>query len=321
MNKQLITDIKMAQKLIESEQNFEFKNIDLTIYQPIYLFTNENIKAITNNISFLNKEVLTVCSSGDQIFNMLLAGSKSIDAFDINIFTKYFYYLKEAAILSLSYQDFFDFFFPSKMLKKNKVFSKDLFNKLEPNIKNKEARIFWNTLFEIYPGRKLYYSNLFISNNYSKSINMKCNNYLKDETQYNMLKKYLNTYQLSFKRIDICTNITQELNQKKYNLIYLSNILDKLEKDTELEYVKTIKKIIMNLKQHLYPNGIIGVCYLFCYMDDYWYESPKSNLKSKIIRDNYFENDYYYKEFGSAFDLNGAILKNRDALMLTKNKE
>ena len=77
----------------------------------------------------------------------------------------------------------------------------------------------------------------------------------------------------------------------------------------------------MNLKQHLYPNGIIGVCYLFCYMDDYWYESPKSNLKSKIIRDNYFENDYYYKEFGSAFDLNGAILKNRDALMLTKNKE
>lgn len=321
MKQQIITDIKIAKMLVDSEKDFDFKSIDLKKYRPIYLFTNENIKAITDNISFKDREVLTVCSSGDQIFNMLLAGSKSIDSFDINIFTKYFYYLKEAAILSLSYHEFFEFFIPSKMLIRNKVFSKDLFSKLESNIRNKEASFFWNTLFEIYEGKKLYYSNLFILDRYPKNTYMKCNSYLTDEDKYNDLKKRLNTYQLSFKRIDISSEVAKKLDQKKYDIIYLSNILDTLDISTELSYAKKIKEIVIDLKKHLYSNGVIGVCYLFCYMDEYWYESSLNNLKSKLIRDAYFEEDYYYKEFGSTFDLNGAIKKNRDALMLTKNKQ
>lgn len=320
MDKQLITDIKVARMIIESEVCFDFDNIDLKRYQPIYLFSNENIKGITNNISFFEKEVLTVCSSGDQIFNMLLAGAKVVDSFDINIFTKYFYYLKEAAILTLSYKEFLEFFISSKMLKKNKVFSKKLFSKIKNNIRNKESRIFWDYLFDIYDGKNIYYSNLFILNGYSKNNYIECNSYLNNEDNYNKLKEYLLSYQLSFNRIDISLDVSQKSLDKKYDIIYLSNILDTLEVANEIKYVKKIKEIVLNFKKNLYKDGIIGVCYLFCYLDDYWYESDRSNLKSKIIRDTYFDDDYSYHEFGSIFDINGSVLKNRDALMLVKKK-
>ena len=78
-------DLLMAIRMLE---NIDTKSIN---HSFIYLFTNENIKGFLDKISFKNGKVLTICSSGDQAFNLILNGANSVDLFDINIFTKYYF--------------------------------------------------------------------------------------------------------------------------------------------------------------------------------------------------------------------------------------
>ena len=73
--------IEQAINLIEKKQ---YGYYNLVNYCPIYLFTTENIKGITNSLDVTNKNILTVSSSGDHILNMLLNGATNIESYDIN---------------------------------------------------------------------------------------------------------------------------------------------------------------------------------------------------------------------------------------------
>ena len=78
--------------------------------QKIYDFTTENVSAYKDIFDFSNARVLTVLGSGDQYFTSLLNGAKSIEVFDYNIVTWYYFLLKFTAIKYLSYEDFYQMF-------------------------------------------------------------------------------------------------------------------------------------------------------------------------------------------------------------------
>lgn len=101
--------LEETKKLIERQvkDGFYFDLIDYkSICQPVYLWTNENVRGYQNLFEG-KKNVLSVLSSGDQIFNMLLKGVIKIDTFDNNGLTEYFTLgLKKAMILKYSYEEF-----------------------------------------------------------------------------------------------------------------------------------------------------------------------------------------------------------------------
>ena len=68
-------------------------------FTNIYPFTTEYINAYIDMFDLKDKTLLTVGSSGDQIFNAALNGCKDITMIDICPFVKEYYYLKLSAIM------------------------------------------------------------------------------------------------------------------------------------------------------------------------------------------------------------------------------
>ena len=100
----------------------------------IYPFTTENINAYLDMFSLKDKSLLTVGSSGDQVFNAILKGCKDITLFDICPFAKEYYYLKKAAILLMDKNEYAKFFcyrnYPSLFSKNKNSFLESKFYKL-----------------------------------------------------------------------------------------------------------------------------------------------------------------------------------------------
>ena len=65
----------------------------------LYRNTNENLTSLLTNYDFLNKKVLTVLSSSDQLFSCYYLGASNVDTFDINILTYYYFFLRKWSIL------------------------------------------------------------------------------------------------------------------------------------------------------------------------------------------------------------------------------
>lgn len=77
--------------------------------QSIYPFTTENISGYIDNFNLKDKSLLTVGSSGDQVINAILKGCKDTTLLDINPYTKLYYYLKAASIITLNLDGFMRF--------------------------------------------------------------------------------------------------------------------------------------------------------------------------------------------------------------------
>ena len=308
-------DLLMAISLVEKN----FQNIsDHSKYASMYMFTNENIKEITKKLNLSNKNILTVCSSGDQYFNFLLEKNTDVAVYDINIISKYILFLKEAAIRTLTYQEFLDFFF-SKVLNNKKFFAKETYDKIKKNFKDKNAKIFWNYLFNTYSKEKLINSSLFAESPLSKKDIINFNNYLKSSENYNKLKsKLLEENKLKFYNIDIRQIPKLE---EKFDFIYLSNILDSIEAPDKLTYLTKLKNIVLTLSKSLKLNGKLGVCYLYCYLDSYW-DDIKNNMQSVVAKEEN-KNTFINKEcqlikFSSSLNNNSNRTKDKDALILYK---
>lgn len=304
-------DLIIAKKIIDSGY------IMLTTHSSLYMFTTENIKGIINKIDFNNKEIFTVCSSSDHLFNFLLEGANNIKTFDINIFTEYFFYLKRAAILNLTYAEFLDFFF-LKYTNKRKVFSKDTYNIIKKDIPEGKIRYFWDNLFSSYPSLKLYNSNLFIKSKPSLKTIIFCNKYLNNENNYNNLKKILKDYnRLEFYHVNIFDDIPKL--GGKVDFIYLSNIFDYLAANNKIEYLNKIKELVLKLSDNLKDTGLIGVCYLYCYLDGYWRTLKSNNLQS-LAKEEFIEKGYKIIDFRGSQNIKSSRIEDIDALMLYKKK-
>ena len=121
-----------------------------TGYSKIYSFTTENIDGYIDYFDLVNKSLLTIGSSGDQLLNAFLKGTNDITLYDINPYAKYYVYLKIAGILCLEYNEFEEFFFKHGLgiYDNENRFSINTFNKLKNTLKSidYESYYFFNDL-------------------------------------------------------------------------------------------------------------------------------------------------------------------------------
>lgn len=256
-------DSIIAQQIISNSYNNFYGLNTFHDTSVIYKKSNERIECYRE---YLNnrKNILSVIASGDQIINCILGGAKEIDAFDISVFPKYFLFLKLAAIINLTKEQYCDFFY-NKLTTSEKY--DDYYEKIRNSL-NKNNQEFWDSLFDYFPWFDIYNSMLFSTEVMIKDDVIRQNLYLQDR-YYEKLKSMINDVKINTYDGNIFTLI--DIFNKKYDLVYLSNIINY---NDIFEYKNLLKKI------NLEDNGIV-LTYLF---------SINNKLK------DYFS-DCYFEEF------------------------
>lgn len=228
-------------------------------YSKLYAFTTENIGGYYSQICFQNKKVLTVCGSGDHVLNAILLGSKEVAAFDINIITFYFLKLKIAAVKTLSYSEFLDYF----LLENNKkAMDYNLFQKIKKALE-KEVIHFWETLYQEvqYKGTILRNSSLFHNQYDTNEKKLMSNLYLTKQNFYK-LKENIEEAKVFF--IESSLLELKDHCIRNYDLIFLSNISDYLNLMFKKDLLENYQKqIIIPLKEKLNKNGSVYFIYQY----------------------------------------------------------
>ena len=269
-----------------------YKNDKKNCFERIYPFSNENIKGYYKKFNFNDKNLLTVGSSCDQTINALYNGCRDITIYDVCPWTKYYYYLKTSAIISLSYQEYISFFYYDNNNHQN-YFNYDLYKRIARVLKiiNYESYILWNEVIKYIPTIDIK-ENIFSSDFYSESIITRINPYLKNATKYLQAKNQIMKTKVNF----VNGNLFDLKLRESYDNIWLSNIF---------QFSDDLNKIldcISKLYSHLNDAGNIMVSYL--------YETSKENVYYTKI---YNLLKQYYNL--SVYDFNGATG------YLTENKE
>lgn len=217
----------------------------------LYQNTNGDLKNVLSVTDFSDKDVLSVMGSADQVFSAYYLGAKSVDTFDKNRFTYYYFYLKKWCMMKY----------------KNIKIPNDLGMILEAlelcdnSEEEKNAYSFWRKVIEycIFKNRE------FSNNRYLFSVSRDGWSvpYFDDEDE---MEKIISSKKANFTHCNIflpmnCT--------KQYNIIILSNILEFLREDN-------IDIVISNLKKLLKDNGVI-ICSNVCYDKAYEKEQFEAN--------------------------------------------
>ncbi|MDO5557373.1 MAG: DUF3419 family protein [Clostridia bacterium] len=239
-------------------QEQQFSNI-------LYPFTTENLSGYLNE-NMSNKRILTVGSSGDQALNYILLGSTDITVLDLNIYSKYYFNLKKAAILTLDYDDYLDFFinYDTAFKQNNHKFNKNVFNLIASQLDYEDFQ-FWNTLFENFSGKDIR-DTLFSKDENKRECIIKSNPYLQSNNNYTSLKKIICNANVKFLVGDILQY--QKYLTSKFDYINLSNIALYLIFMFQENHLENYKDLIENLSNnHLKENGQINIGYLYEYKD------------------------------------------------------
>ena len=240
-------DSKKIRKIMYSdyESCYKSKLTNFGKYDDVYFWTNEQLsKYKVYDLS--NKNVLTITSSGDHMLYAILNNAKEVDCFDVNFLCKFLATLKVAMIKAFSYDDFFkymDTLFNKGVLSEHN--NKKIFDFLEPYLKPLEIN-FWRSYVDFINENE---SNcMFLKNDYH--CRKKNNPYYKKEN-YDILKTKINNCNISYYDMDII-NIKEKLNNKKYDVIFLSNIITKikdfgmLDKNKQLEFIYDLFTFLNN---------------------------------------------------------------------------
>lgn len=223
----------------------------------IYPFTTENINGYIDMFDLKDKALLTVGSSGDQAINAILKDCKDITLLDINPFTKYYFNLKKAGLLTLNYEEFCKFFcyvdYP-KVFKYNlESFNYNSYIKLKEVLKNidEDSYLFWDTLFDVCKENDVR-KKLFSSDEERVSVVKQMNTYLKNESNFNETKIKIKNINPMF----INGDIFKIKLEKTYDNIFLSNI-------GTYYSLEDTRKLIEKLDNKLNINGKMLICYLY----------------------------------------------------------
>lgn len=206
-------DIVMAQQLVSGSKT----NISGTAFHNtsvIYKGTNE--RQVDYHHHLLDKkDILTTLGSSDQVLNSMLVNPNTITAFDISRFPKYFLYLKLAAVLNLSYEEFLDFFFESTTT--SGIYD-EMYDKISKSLPTDDKE-FWDSLFSYFDWYDIYESSMFSRETVITSYHITQNPYLTKENYYK-LRDLIPTINLQTKEGNI---YTMDFDQE-YDFINLSNI-------------------------------------------------------------------------------------------------
>ena len=224
-------------------------------FKTVYPFTTENISGYINLFNLDNKSLLTIGSSSDQVINASLFNCKDQTILDINPFTKYYFYLKKSAIISLSYKEFLDFFlyknYPKFCHDNKQVFNKEIFNKFKTILKYEDydSFYFWNELLNKYTEETIR-KELFTDDEDRHFVLKQMNLYMKDEIHFDKTK-------ISIKDINpifICDDIMQVELNRTYDNLFLSNLGQYIGIDKLKELID---------KVYPYINESLLLCYLY----------------------------------------------------------
>ncbi len=191
-------------------------------FMKIYPFTTENIGGYINHFDLEGKSLLTVGSSADQAINAASSGARDITVLDINPFVRYYYYLKVAALKTLSLKEYcsFLFYYYPDSDHNEKIYFEPLFEKIRPVLKRIDlpSYKFWNTIFSS-THRFTVRRQMFQPDQYDKNIIVNCNPYLSAEG-YLKARDAVSKVHVKFVNQNA---ITARL-KGKYDNIWLSNL-------------------------------------------------------------------------------------------------
>ena len=214
----LDNDIILAQRIVSGKYN-NINNPE--IYHDtsfIYKFSNESIIDYQKYLKNRNNAFI-VTASGDQILNSILEGTTNITSCDVSRFPKYFFELKKAAILSLSKDEYLDFFLKDDNY--DDILNDDIYDNIRNNMCD-EDREFWDGLFQFFEGGEIYNSSLFSHEIVTPQLVISRNSYLQDNN-YNKLQSNIEKTNINHQIGNVRDIILNE--KKEYDLVNLSSII------------------------------------------------------------------------------------------------
>lgn len=236
---------------------------DAGMFSYIYPFTTENIAGYIDLFDLDNKKTIVTGSSGDQIINLRMKGCKDITIIDICPYTKPYFYLKKAALMSMDYEAFSDYLcyldYPKVFKTNRNAFNISSWNDLFPTLKelDYESFNFWNSMFDRVDPFDVR-RNLFNQDEDRYEVLKEANLYLKNEEAYNEAKKLIEDVEPKF----IQGNIFDIELEEEYDNIWLSNL-------AQYYPLEDHKKLLDKLSGNLRKNGKMLVCYLYGISDEY----------------------------------------------------
>ena len=257
-------DLEAATKLYLDgyrEQNFDVSG-EFAEYAGFYHLTNEPFSKVLEIVSFSqDSRVLSVLASGDQVFHLINAGVQNIDTFDINRMTEYYALgFKKRAIECLSFEEFnklFDYYKDYK-IRNHCCENLDIEEYVVENMEE-EYKWFWQELIWTlkqygFDASVFHFATDPLKQNREYKL---FNQYMINKEQYKILQQNILKSKITFKQSSV-VDIPQ--NFSKYDLIYLSNIMEYYQMFYG-QYIKKsleAKKLLTNIyKKNLNKNGEI----------------------------------------------------------------
>lgn len=252
---QVKRDLSLAKNIIESNDSF-LTDIE-KYFLRIYPFLTENYKGYMPNMT--EKSLLTVGSSGDQILNAMLNDASKVSCMDINRFSKYYFDLKKAAILKLSFEDYLGYFYCGRKIENENTFSPNVYKKIS-KVLGTDTKYFWDELYDRYSALDIR-TNLFIRDEVDPVYMARYNEYL-NEDKYKELKKKLDKTEVSF----VCSDVTdsssfRKIPKRSFDYIMLSDVFQYYINDQKS--INKLRKIVSTLKELIKDDGEIYLLYKY----------------------------------------------------------
>ncbi|MCH5166703.1 MAG: hypothetical protein J1F35_02305 [Erysipelotrichales bacterium] len=205
-------DIKLMKSIFDGKED---------CYDQIYPRPTEDMERVLDYVDMSNKDVYGVLASSEIVFQSKLRGANSIRTFDINPLTyRYFFFRKWLLEQGYAYAD------GLKRLEILDIIDKHI---ITENIDEEESVEFWKKHIKIREKQSTFSDQFF--NFYAAYFFQPVGHKypISYENKIEQLVEMLKSFELEFDCLDICQPL-EDL-EEKYDIVYLSNILD-LKSDT-----------------------------------------------------------------------------------------
>lgn len=227
---------------------------------PMYIYATEMVSDYYSLLDVEGKSVLSITGSGDQVLNPVLMGAKNVVGFDLNKRAWMITELKMAAIKSVTYEEFLDFFGSETS---RPSFQYEIYKKIDENLPEKAQTFFRRIYAEFSNDGVILAESEYFRQRYEVIENnlKKINLYLKNSDMYEKTRSLLSGFSLDFIVSDLQNiPLSRDLDNAHFDLINLSNVPNYLvENKDHTPYVSKMDfiEILLNLGEKLNQGGKI----------------------------------------------------------------
>lgn len=224
------------------QSRFIFDRSHSRLYDNVYPRSNEDLRGLYSYVDLYGKSVLSVLGSSDQVFYAYMNGALSVDAFDKNKLSLYYYYLR------LWFMKYFNQFSPD--LSRNNI--KSLLEKDTPaNGMENVAYYYWNAIIKEFEDYMI--DAFFIESP---------NNDIVTNWELKMIKDKVLDKELDFYNIDISKDNDIK---KQYDVLIVSNIHDWIvhSGDSLVNYIDNLYKLLKDDGEVLISSFILSGAVFF----------------------------------------------------------